>query len=582
MDGDSFSSNKINNLNNSLENSRIGKLQENLLMMGFDIIMINKIISIFKVQTEFDAINYLIKEDDGMWNHPFIPKEINDEDNLDNNIFSKPKVIINKVLLKIKEPKDSTSKKGISKSVNNELNRDNFIVNNDICEICGEPKFFHRIKKFKINENDQDNNNSFDSKQNLFIIGDNIINEQKDILIDEDNQEDIKNDIINFEGNNEIDDNNKICEICLSDLENPVVIEKCRHKFCYECFNLYLVNLINTNNIEKIPCPKKNCFNNELSEIFLIKYISSQEYLKYCRFKFQNEIAKNSNKMICPFDNCNSYAVINNSLANYDSSNQKYVKYTLKCFNNHKFCSCGKKLHQNECFSNEKDLFEYLKKEKIKKCPKCGFLIKKDRGCNHMTCGNPTCKYQFCWLCLNEYKPNHYEYGECQDMQFIDEDSFEYWLHENCPYLRYVYLSILFVLLYLFLLIIFIIIPGLGLSLMSYIVFYDYDFDIEILKTYIFPFQYVKILNCLTYVCLSISCQSIIYIMLILLFVFLTIILFFLIPALFIYIICGMIIYLFDPNLNDGNNISLDILENQKKSNEIELSNQVEYAGNKD
>ena len=580
MDNNSFSSNIINNQNNSFDNSRIGKLQENLLMMGFDIIMINKIISIFKVQTEFDAINYLIKDEDGMWNHPFIPKEINDEEDVDNNIFSKPKVIINKVLIKIKEPKDSISKKHLSKSVNNEINRDNFIVNNDICEVCGELKNFHRIKKYKINEIDRDNNNSFDSKQNLFVFDDNIINEQKDILIDDDNQEDINNDINNYEDNNEIDDNNKKCDICLSDLENPVVIEKCRHKFCYECFNLYLVNLINTNNIKKIPCPKKNCFNKELSEIFFTKYISSQEYLKYCRFKFQNEIAKDSNKIICPFDNCNSYAVINNSFANFDSSNQVYVKYTLKCFNNHKFCSCGKTLHQNECYRDEKDLIEYLKKEKIKKCPKCGFLIKKDRGCNHMTCGNPTCKYQFCWLCLNEYKPNHYEYGECKGMQFIDEDSFEYWLHENCPYLRYIYISVLFVLACLFLLIIFIIIPGLGLSLMSYIIFYDHDFDIEILTTYIFPFKYVKLLNCLTYISLSIACQSIIYIMIELLFFILTIILIFLIPALFIYMICGVIKCLFEPNQIDDVNISLDILGNQKQSNEIELSNQIEGINN--
>ena len=37
MNNNSFSSYKINNENNSHENLRIGKLQENLLMMGFDL-----------------------------------------------------------------------------------------------------------------------------------------------------------------------------------------------------------------------------------------------------------------------------------------------------------------------------------------------------------------------------------------------------------------------------------------------------------------------------------------------------------------------------------------------------------------
>ena len=271
--------------------------------------------------------------------------------------------------------------------------------------------------------------------------------------------------------------------------------------------------------------------------------------------------------------------MIKNPLENYDS-NPAYIKSTLKCLNNHIFCSCGKKLHKNECFSDEKELNEYFKKEKIKRCPKCGFLIKKNRGCNHMTCGNPTCKYQFCWLCLNEYSPGHYDYGECKDMQFIDEDSFEYWLHENCPYLRYIYRGFLFILLCLCLLISCVIIPAIGLSFMSYIVFYDHDFGIEILNTYIFPFQYVKLLNCLTYVCLSIACQSSIYILVLLLFFISSIILIFLIPALFIYILCGITKWIIESNKEDGLNISSNILENEIKSHEIELSNQIRDINN--
>ena len=36
--------------------------------------MANKVISIFKIGSEEEAIDYLIKADDGcLWNHPFIP-----------------------------------------------------------------------------------------------------------------------------------------------------------------------------------------------------------------------------------------------------------------------------------------------------------------------------------------------------------------------------------------------------------------------------------------------------------------------------------------------------------------------------
>ena len=45
-----------------------------------------------------------------------------------------------------------------------------------------------------------------------------------------------------------------------------------------------------------------------------------------------------------------------------------------------------------------------------------------------MTCGNPTCKYEFCWLCMKETKPGHYENTPCAGKQFLDTEVFEYLL----------------------------------------------------------------------------------------------------------------------------------------------------------
>ena len=66
-------------------NNQTQNLQQNLLRMGFDLIMINKIISTFKIRTENEALDYLIKTDDGMWNHPFVQKELNHDE--ENNAF---------------------------------------------------------------------------------------------------------------------------------------------------------------------------------------------------------------------------------------------------------------------------------------------------------------------------------------------------------------------------------------------------------------------------------------------------------------------------------------------------------------
>ena len=42
-----------------------------------------------------------------------------------------------------------------------------------------------------------------------------------------------------------------------------------------------------------------------------------------------------------------------------------------------------------------------------KDCPKCGTMIEKNGGCNHMTCKSKSCRFEFCWLCLQPYDSTH-------------------------------------------------------------------------------------------------------------------------------------------------------------------------------
>ena len=44
-----------------------------------------------------------------------------------------------------------------------------------------------------------------------------------------------------------------------------------------------------------------------------------------------------------------------------------------------------------------------------KNCPKCKSPIEKNQGCMHMTCYN--CKYEFCWLCMGDYRNHSKETG---------------------------------------------------------------------------------------------------------------------------------------------------------------------------
>ena len=168
------------------KDSHIMKIQHNLIMMGFDITMINKIISNFKIANEQEAIDYLIKSENGMWNHPFIPSEEDPEEN--TNLIEQPKVIMNNVFSKINSIKKSATFGGknqdkIDEDVNEEIieeknngnNNENKIVNDNICEICGEAKEFHYIQKYEPPNNiiikDED---KIDINDNPKLINDDI------------------------------------------------------------------------------------------------------------------------------------------------------------------------------------------------------------------------------------------------------------------------------------------------------------------------------------------------------------------------------------------------------------------------
>ena len=56
----------------------------------------------------------------------------------------------------------------------------------------------------------------------------------------------------------------------------------------------------------------------------------------------------------------------------------------------------------------DEDTSNWLKLN-TKKCPKCKTSIQKNQGCMHMTCSQ--CRYEFCWLCLGDYRNHQKETG---------------------------------------------------------------------------------------------------------------------------------------------------------------------------
>ena len=462
------------------------RIQQNCIKMGFDLNMVNKIIFYFNIRSEYEIIDYVIKDKNGFWNHPFIPLLSKENNQNNNNIIQSNSILTN------------------NKIMNNVLSRvnsinpikDNIIQKNeDLCEICGEDKQFHRITNFYFNNDDLNREN-------------NIINYNNNLTLDTDNNNNniiTNNNLININNENERlkqkEENKNKCPICLDEFENPIEIENCGHKFCQECFNNYLTNLININHIDNISCPYKKCENKNISEEFFSQYITNQTYFKYRQFKAQNEIARDPKKFFCP--HCESYALIEDDIDKYNINNSIYIKKTLKCKNGHTFCSCGRSLHDGDCYKEDQAFKDLLIKENIKQCPKCGFLIKKNKGCNHITCGNPICKYEFCWICMKESIPDHFKYGPCAGLQFIDPESIIFTIKKKYPRIYCIY-SLFSCLYKLFILI-------LALFIFPCITFIYITYLVMFTRNRITNAEFTKVIYFFTISCVFIFTQSIVY-----------------------------------------------------------------------
>ena len=304
---------------------------------------------------------------------------------------------------------------------------------NNLCYICGEQQKIHLNelnnrergnRNYIINilesiKRDKKDNNEKNEEIKLSKEGNNIIINQNtnNILIMNQNK---TNNIINHEDNqntkdelNLIQKEEKIeCDICnemfIVDKNNKV--EECGHAFCSSCWFDFLSVNIKENKLPSIKCLDYNC-RVKLTDEFIINLLGSDQNLiqKYKRYKLELEIINDPNKKLCPYPNCDSYLEL------IDIRNKD-----VTCKNGHKYCfDCLKKPHGKlPCNAKiDKSLIEFAKNNFVKKCPKCSIITEKNQGCNHITCTK--CRYQWCWLCNEEYKVNHFKEGKCRGFQFF-------------------------------------------------------------------------------------------------------------------------------------------------------------------
>ncbi|KAJ3433248.1 e3 ubiquitin-protein ligase ari5-related [Anaeramoeba flamelloides] len=194
----------------------------------------------------------------------------------------------------------------------------------------------------------------------------------------------------------------------------------CRHFFCKKCWNEYVNSSTQQGKVGCIGCMSYKC-SRRASDRFLLKVVTNKVFYNY-KLRLVKQYISNSNKFcLCPSPSCGQLCSLD--------ANIVFGSDAL-CACGHRFCfkchgECHSPLSCEQVQRWEKDNnFNSATKEWIlqhtKPCPKCNNLIEKNGGCNHMTCrkeGNG-CGYEFCWVCLKEWKEHGSNWYECK---FFDE-----------------------------------------------------------------------------------------------------------------------------------------------------------------
>ncbi|XP_060916531.1 ankyrin repeat and IBR domain-containing protein 1-like isoform X2 [Labrus mixtus] len=246
------------------------------------------------------------------------------------------------------------------------------------------------------------------------------------------------------------------CGICLCSIsvfEDPVDMS-CGHEFCRGCWEGFLNVKIQEGDAHNIFCPAYECY--QLVPVHVIESVVSREMdQRYLQFDIKAFVDNNPAIRWCPAARCER-AVRLTRPGPGDSDPQSFPLLpspAVDCGKGHLFCwECLGEAHEPcdcQMWRNWLQKVTEMKPEELagvseayedaanclwlltnsKPCANCKSPIQKNEGCNHMQCAK--CKYDFCWICLEEWKKHssstggYYRCTRYEVIQQLEEQSKE-------------------------------------------------------------------------------------------------------------------------------------------------------------
>uniref|UniRef100_A0AC35TT92 RBR-type E3 ubiquitin transferase n=1 Tax=Rhabditophanes sp. KR3021 TaxID=114890 RepID=A0AC35TT92_9BILA len=207
------------------------------------------------------------------------------------------------------------------------------------------------------------------------------------------------------------------CDICFN--EGKMYTNTCGHKYCLNCWKMYLKVKIVESNEHSVTCQAYKC-NISIDDGLINDVIKNDTNLldRFNLNRARSFVESSTNLRNCPFTDCTYIAKID-----YPSPTK------IECRCNNDFCFlCLQEWHEpidctmlkawaKKC-SDDSETANWLSVN-TKICPSCKVSVNKDGGCYHMTCSR--CRHEFCWICLGAWQPHGNSYYKCN--KYVEDEN---------------------------------------------------------------------------------------------------------------------------------------------------------------
>jgi ariadne-1 len=233
-------------------------------------------------------------------------------------------------------------------------------------------------------------------------------------------------------------DGTEECTICLTDFKpEEMSCLPCGHNFCVGCWQDYLhVKIMSDGKAKSITCPAKDCIM-LVDEVTITNLLKDETILsRYQTLVADAYVADNMNVRWCPGKNCDRAIRVRLLRDKEIRCSHCSTKFCFGCGDEpHAPADCKMVRDWRTKTAAEGENAEWMAKF-TKDCPKCGYLIHKEGGCQYMSCSN--CSHKFCWVCLGNFDHKSHNCGAYKEEAGADKNSKRAILHKYMHfYTRY-------------------------------------------------------------------------------------------------------------------------------------------------